>query len=159
MSLFFGSKIRNAQFTAPLCQSCPSVNPSSNYIGIYTKRPVSLPVLMKSPNFPTPKATMVKNYRHQRVAERCSTLPSRLKGPETFSHLCSNPGKPKKSKEIYSQPSAKAASNMYRTQTFNDYVYDPFDFDQSESDEQFIPDGCSGENMRKQGVNAQNFLI
>ena len=48
---------------------------------------------------------------------------------------------------------------MYRTQTFNDYVCDPFDFDQSKSDEKFIPDGCSGENMSKRGVNAQKFLI
>ena len=134
------------------------VNPALQWILaliiLESTRKISLPVLMKSP-----KATMVKNYRHQRVAERCSTLPSRLKGPETFSHLCSNPGNPKKSKEIYSQPSAKAASNLYWTQTFNDYVYDPFDFDQSESDEQFIPDGWSGENMRKRGVNAQKFLI
>ena len=48
---------------------------------------------------------------------------------------------------------------MYRTQMFNDYIYDPFDFDQSESNEKFIPDGCSGENMKKRGVNAQKFLI
>ncbi len=55
-------------------------------------------------------------------------------------------------KTIYSQLPAKAASNMRRKQSSFVYVRDPFDFDQSESDEQFKSEDFLRKNKRKRQV-------
>jgi hypothetical protein len=93
------------------------------------------------------------------MAERPSALPSLCKGPKTHWSSNSSHGKPKIAKEIYSQLSAKPASNMRRKQFSCVYVRDPFDFDQSESDEQFKPEDCLGKNTRKRQVRKNKFLV
>ena len=100
-----------------------------------------------------------KNQRYPRMAERPSALPSLCKGPKTHWSSNSSHGKQKIAKEIYSQLSAKPASNMRRKQFSCVYVRDPFDFDQSESDEQFKSEDCLGKSTRKRQVRKNKFLV
>ena len=76
----------------------------------------------------------------------------RLEKIHTKTVLAHNVCSEKSPKTIYSQLSAKAASNMRRKQSSFVYVRDPFDFDQSESDEQSKSEKNLSKNTRKRQV-------